>query len=110
VFGPDADGRDTVPPSITFLAPPAADSIYEPGAEIAIEIRAADRSLLAAVSASVSGILAFGYPPTFPNDTATVVGFRIATQPTMTGDLVFHVLATDTAENRSDTSRVFHIQ
>ena len=110
IFGPEQGLADTVPPNVEFLAPPSADSTFPAGTQIQVQVHVFDAGLLEGVAASVSGVMAFGFPPSFPNDTGVVIGYVVATQPTVTGILSFHVVATDTAGNRTDANRDFRIE
>lgn len=109
-FGSNSLLPDTTPPTIMFLEPAEADSVFDTGSQILVGVRILDRSPITSVAASVLGLITFGFETVFPNDTLFEVLYPISTPLGPSGRIELRVVATDSAQNRSTASRGFVLQ
>ena len=109
-FGPNPYGPDTFPPTIEFLAPPVADTVFAPGTRILVHVAVRDRSPNRSLASGGLGTVVYGFETLFPEDTTFEASFPITTPAGVTGAITFRVVATDTLGNRSSADRHFLLQ
>ncbi len=109
-FGLDIVLPDTTPPTVVFLTPAPADSVFDTGTQILVGVRIHDRSPITSVAASVLGLVTFGFETVFPNDTIFEATYPISTPLGPSGRIELRVVATDSAQNRTTAGRAFVLQ
>ncbi len=110
VFGAGGLEPDTTPPTITFLAPGSADTIFVPGRIVMVRVRVTDQSPLSAVAASVTGVITLAFPTILPSDTSVTAQFPIPTTNATSGTITFTIEAVDQPGNSATGMRSFLIR